>query len=238
MYAVTFDLWNTLLGDHNYARMPEFLAAGMVPLLKEAGFVVDETYLAQVILECRDLTMSRQVNEGLELVPEEQLAWILGRVGVAAPGWLDEKLLAFYTADRSSGKIRVMEGTEETLAKLAKKYSLALICNTGRTPGRVVRPLLERIGLKDFFQILTFSNELRMAKPNPRVFLYTLEQLGVDPARAAHIGDDLRTDVKGSKEAGMVPIWLNRHKRDGCPEGVYEVDQLTALPPLLEEIWG
>ncbi len=78
---------------------------------------------------------------------------------------------------------------------------LALICNTGRTPGSTARVILERLGLKKtLFPLAFFSNEVGgVAKPHPKIFRQALAALGgVQPQEAAHIGDDARTDVKGA----------------------------------------
>lgn len=183
------------------------------------------------------MVMRRQVEEGLDLAPEEQLTWVLGRLGVAASGWLAE-LLELYTSGRAGADIRVMEGARETLAQLAQRYRLALICNTGRTPGRVIRRWLEFHGLSPYLEVLTFSNELGIAKPNPEIFLYTLKQLGIPPEGAAHIGDDPRTDLKGARTTGMVPIWFNPRQREDGPAWAYQVQRLPDLPAVLAEIWG
>ena len=238
VYAVTFDLWNTLLYERNHDQVADRLAREFSEILTEAGYSIEEARLAQIFRECRDMVMGRQVKEGLDMTPEEQLAWSLGRAGLALTGQVAEELLELYTSARGREEVLVMDGAVETLAKLAEKYRLALICNTGRTPGRVIRPWLEERGLSRYLQVLTFSNEHRIAKPNPRIFRQTLEELGAVPERAAHIGDDPRTDLKGARATGMVPLWFNPTGREDGPDWAHQVRHLADLPALLEEIWA
>ena len=76
----------------------------------------------------------------------------------------------------------------ETLA--AGGARLAVISNTMRTPGEVVRQLLDKAGLLSLFRVLTFSDECGIRKPAQAIFLRTLEDLGVPAEYAVHVGDD------------------------------------------------
>src|SRR5207248_9104590 len=70
--------------------------------------------------------------------------------------------------------------------------------------GRVLRRVLERHGLLGWFDATVFSNEYGRVKPDPSIFHHTLGLLGgVEPARAAHVGDLEELDVDGAHNAGM-----------------------------------
>lgn len=87
------------------------------------------------------------------------------------------------------------------LKDLAKKYPLALVSDTGMTPGRLIREHLKRRGL-DVFQAYSFSDETGFVKPKPEAFLTALSALGVAPEEALHVGDLPQTDIKGAFGAG------------------------------------
>ena len=79
------------------------------------------------------------------------------------------------------------------------------------------------------------SEQLGVAKPDPRAFELACVHIGV-PARAAvYIGDRLEDDALAATAAGLHGIWLNR-AGDAVPPGVEAVDNLTDLPSLLEEL--
>jgi FMN phosphatase YigB (HAD superfamily) len=83
-------------------------------------------------------------------------------------------------------------------------YSLGVICNTGMAGGRVLREVLRRHGLLDFFEVTVFSNEFGVAKPHPSIFQHTLAVLGGIPAaEALHVGDLEELDVEGARRAGV-----------------------------------
>jgi putative hydrolase of the HAD superfamily len=52
----------------------------------------------------------------------------------------------------------------------AKRFPLGVISDTGITPGRVLRQILERNGLMDFFSVTVFSDETGVAKPQALMF--------------------------------------------------------------------
>src|SRR5207249_319072 len=82
-------------------------------------------------------------------------------------------------------------------------YTLAVVSNTMRTPGVTLRRVLERYGLLGCFAHTAFSDETRVRKPDPAIFLGALRALGAEPARAIHVGDDAILDVEGARAAGM-----------------------------------
>lgn len=61
---------------------------------------------------------------------------------------------------------------------------------------------IERLGLGHLFQTVVASAVAGAEKPDPRIFRVALERLGVEPARALHIGDEAN-DEQGAAAAGM-----------------------------------
>src|SRR5690606_10059742 len=99
------------------------------------------------------------------------------------------------------------------------------------------RGKLQALGIEPYFTAVVVSGEMGIAKPDPRVFASALAQLGVEPAAACHVGDNLTTDVAGANAAGMVSVWLNRrgvHRRASDPEPDLEIASLSALPDVLQ----
>jgi putative hydrolase of the HAD superfamily len=112
---------------------------------------------------------------------------------------------------------QLIDGVEEAIERLASKYRIGLICNTGYTGGRVLRQVLARHGLIGYFGVLTFSNEHGWLKPDPRIFKHTLADLGVPPENALHIGDTEDMDIVGAKAAGLYSArYLQGGDNDGA----------------------
>jgi len=133
---------------------------------------------------------------------------------------------------------RPVAGVTETLPRLARRYRLGLISDTGLTPGRVLREILRRDGLLSCFGALTFSDETGATKPLPEQFTRTLDTLQVRPEKAAHVGDLPETDLVGARAVGMKAVLFlgESQRQDGRPmaDGVFE--EYSELEKLLEKL--
>ena len=73
---------------------------------------------------------------------------------------------------------RPVAGAVEALSALRELgVTLAIISNTGRTPGTVLRVLMGNMGILEYFDATTFSNEILVRKPSEGAFTVTLEKL-------------------------------------------------------------
>lgn len=207
--ALTFDFWNTLVREKGSESIGRVAVARLSDILARHGQARPAQAIAAAAGECRDLVMAGQVQEGREMPPEEQVPWILRRLEVEATPALTAEVYQAYITAALEEMPEAVPGVEAVLPELTRYVRLAVICNTGRTPGSTARIILERLGLARFFSYLTFSNELGVAKPHPAIFQHTLAALGLEPGEVAHVGDDPRTDVKGAKGVGMRAVWFN-----------------------------
>ena len=145
------------------------------------------------------------------MAPDDQLRMFLEALDPALPAALDVR---GARADRrrvpgadAAHRPDITPGAVEAVRELrARGLRLGLISNTGRTPGRVLRRLLEDADLLPCFDVLVFSDEARVRKPAAAIFRRVLDQTRVDPARAVHVGDDAVSDVAGARGAGMRAI--------------------------------
>ncbi len=238
--AVTFDLWQTLLLDtpEGLERARAERVRGVWEVLRRRGFPlalpsVANAYdgvavrLEQLWAAQRDVGSREQVRLILENLALEE------RVPPEDP--LMEDLKDAYTLPILSALPVVNAGAREVLARLRDVgLRLAVVCNTGRTPGRMLRLVLDRLGLARFLSVLTFSDEVGLRKPHPEIFRRTLSALEVVPGEAVHVGDDARTDVAGARGIGMRAIHL-RHAGSASQDsdGAESISFLQELPERL-----
>jgi ribosomal protein S18 acetylase RimI-like enzyme len=88
-----------------------------------------------------------------------------------------------------------------------------------------------------YFEYAVTSEDCRAYKPRPEIFCRALEMLDLPPCQVLHIGDSLRSDVRGAQAAGIPVLWINRQQRPipgtkSTPD--YMAHDLTALSRLLE----
>jgi putative hydrolase of the HAD superfamily len=94
----------------------------------------------------------------------------------------------------------------------ARRIKTGVVANSWPDPGRVLRADAERFGLAPLLDVLVFSGDVGVSKPQPEIFLHALRQLGVAPENAMFVGDRLETDVQGAARVGMTTVqalWFN-----------------------------
>ncbi|QDA31012.1 TIGR02253 family HAD-type hydrolase [Thermococcus indicus] len=92
---------------------------------------------------------------------------------------------------------------------------------------------LRLTGLMDYFDVVVTREDVKAIKPEPKIFLYTLEKLGVEPGEAVMVGDSLSQDVYGAKNVGMVAVWINRDGDEDYNMADYEIRTLHELRKVL-----
>jgi putative hydrolase of the HAD superfamily len=207
--AITVDFWGTLIHDQPRAddhyrerRLADFAAilgkAGIrvAPRSLSRGYDVSGRELSWVWSQNRDVPVLRHVTSLLEGA-EAGLSARLSRAVV-------DELIEAYGRPALLAPPRPAPGAAEALAALRERgLRLAVVSNTMRTPGAVLRTLLDRQGLLAPFEHLTFSDEVGVRKPGAQIFHLTLAKLGVEAAEAVHVGDDAVLDVLGARSAGL-----------------------------------
>ena len=68
---------------------------------------------------------------------------------------------------------------------------------------------MDNSGLLPYCDILVVSGALEFAKPQPEIFLYTAEKLGVKTEECIYVGDHPVNDIKGALSAGMKAVRMN-----------------------------
>ena len=88
------------------------------------------------------------------------------------------------------------------LNKLKKHFKLAAVIDIW-SPKEAWLETFERAGISGLFSAMSFSSDHRMVKPSPKPFELVLSQLGVSSAEAIVVGDSVRRDLGGAKNASI-----------------------------------
>jgi FMN phosphatase YigB (HAD superfamily) len=199
-HTVTFDCWQTLI----YEEQPPAhgLAKGRAQLISEVTGAptarVAEVFAA-AWHEHQRAWHRRTVFAGADM-----MRYVLRALEVEIAAERQATLLTQLEDEILGHRVRAIDGAGDLLHALRMAgIRTALICDTGFSPGRVVRQLLARVGLLEHLEVHIFSDEVRVPKPHPRAFSAALEGLGVPAKGALHVGDLRRSDVAGARAAGM-----------------------------------
>jgi putative hydrolase of the HAD superfamily len=219
--AVTFDLWDTLIQE--LPGEPDKVARarneGILRLLERRGIVHSRAEIEAAYLDTGQF-LSLTWSKRRDMSTRDQVLFMLNSLDDKLAQKLAAEDLAEIERVYSSGILehppRLLPGAKDALRTVkVKGYRMGLISNTGRTPGSVLRILMSQMGVLDFFDTTTFSNEILVRKPAESAFRITLEKLRAAPKTAVHIGDSEESDIAGAKRVGMYAIQVRADGEKG-----------------------
>lgn len=221
--ALTFDVGGTLDGPGIPWR------PRLEPWYRAGGVVDSPEQLARAFYDADDHLHERHSLAGLDLraTVELQVADTLANLGRRDARLVERIADRFVREARAS-----FAATRPLLERLARAMPLGIVSNFYGN----LRDVLRHEGLLELFQVVIDSREVGFEKPDRRIFLAATSALGVAPAKVAHVGDSLPRDVKGARDAGLVPVWYApQADDDACPERTLRIRELGELETLLAE---
>jgi putative hydrolase of the HAD superfamily len=232
--AVTFDCWNTLLYEENWPAAHARRVAELHRIAAEAGRATtrDEATRAFDSAWLRHMNLWREQHATGAV---EVARCSLEILGIELDGIAFDHLVQHWQ-NASHTHVEALAGSRPLLQRLRSLgIRTALVCDTGLTPGGVVRLHLKRHGLLELLEVQIFSDEVGVPKPHPRMFHAALEPLRVTPERCVHVGDLRRTDVAGGRSVGMRTVRFRARFDDveGLPEADAVADTHAHLGTLL-----
>lgn len=222
--AVTFDLWQTLLLDNRElgrARAQVRLDGTQQALIGH-GENYDIEHIREAYRACyRHCHAIR--DQGLDVSFREQVGIFIDLISPNLVERLSDEVVQeiervyadsffVYPPVPHTQTLTVLQGVKDMGLRIG------LISNTGMTPGVTFRQFLQQHGILEFFETLTFSDEVKLSKPTCAIFSLTLRSLNAIPAQTVHVGDHVVNDVMGAKQCGLKTVWI---------EGFYQREDPT-----------
>ena len=156
---------------------------------------------------------------------DRRYADILRELGIADPD-------AFIDAEHEAWRPAhsVLASAQALLEALRSRgIKTGLVANSWPDPGRVLRMDAALFGLAELLDVLVYSEEVGLRKPDPGIFLHACRQLDVEAVATMYVGDNLLTDVQGAANVGMTTVQALWFRADDTP-GI-EAD-VTAFTPM------
>lgn len=142
------------------------------------------------------LKLDEQANLGL-LDRQQFLDKVSELTGVPESELIGHKHHYCNVDDRDESAINWAHQIKQT-----GKYKMGLLSNIGR--GWLDKFVVEK-SIEGLFDVEVLSYEIGMIKPDPKIFVYIADKLGVQPNECVMI-DDRPENIKGAKIAGMQGI--------------------------------
>jgi len=220
--AITFDLWDTVFIDdsdepkrqsrgleskalarrtlvHQYLHQHDAVSKGAVTL---AYNVSDAAF--------REVWYGQSVTWSVQ----ERLQVLLKGLKRKLPKAEMDELVKLHEEMELEISPELAPGIVDAIKALSKDYKLGVISDAIFSPGRVLREILKKYDLLQYFSSFVFSDEVDCSKPDPRVFEIAAKELGVELNEIVHIGDREKKDIEGPHQVGAKAIYttvvLNR----------------------------
>jgi putative hydrolase of the HAD superfamily len=236
--AVTFDYWDTLYTGAVLTERKALRQTALRRMLTELGHEIGDERLHALYHESGKEADRWWRDEHRGYTAAERIRWILQQLAIKRPDdcehvarcvqAVDDALLAFPPP--------LLPGADEALAAIRSRFRLGIISDTGFASGRAQDALLERDGLRSFFEVTVYSVDIGHAKPRREPFRAALDALKLAPHEVLHIGDNERTDVRGALDAGMRAIRVDFVKQNGPSSAELVARSFDALTSYLTAV--
>lgn len=206
--AVFFDVGNTLVYPH------PSVSEVCRQVLAEEGHVHDLAAIDELMPLVDEFYEDRYRTDDTFWTDESQTS----EVWVGMYSLLCRKLGIEDEAEFIAGRVyqefgradrwRAYDDVVPALERLRRRgLSLGLISNWDQR----LSGLMDGLGLLPLLDTVVSSAVVGLHKPDPRIFEFACEQLGVSAGESAHVGDHHYADILGARAAGMLPVLIDRH---------------------------
>ncbi|MGE0599686.1 MAG: HAD family hydrolase [Dehalococcoidia bacterium] len=157
----------------------------------------------------------QQLGEARRAVVRGAFDLIANRGGRALSSDLSNEMADRFTRYREE-RTHLFPGAIEAIDHFRDAGVLLGLITNGAGP--IQRPKIERFGLESRFHHIQIEGEQGFGKPEERAYRHALQTLGVGPADAWMVGDNLEWEVAAPQRLGIYSVWHD-HAGAGLPEG-------------------
>ena len=243
MNTLTTNEASSLDTRHSSLKKPEMVLIDvdgtLVDSVPDLAYCVDEMMKQLGMPVHGEAKVREWVGNGVERLVRRALIGKLegepdeGLYQKAYPIFLD-----LYT-ENTSKRSCLYPGVKQGLEYLKSEgYKIGCVTNKA---AQFTEPLLDDLGVSDYFSIVISGDTLEKKKPDPMPLLHAAKHFNVAPEQALMIGDSI-SDVKAARAAGFRIVCMTygyNHGvdiREAKPDAV--MDSMAELPDLLAKLQG
>jgi putative hydrolase of the HAD superfamily len=234
--AITFDLWNTLFENISYSELRLNL---LNTHLKNKNPNISLSDLLESYNNFFSFVHPRLKKlDFTHVYTKERITKLLDELNIGLSSIELDGLINEIESTMLENPPLLKKGVKDTLVTLNQDYKLAIISDTGITPGRIIRIVLDQYEILNFFETTIFSDEIGYYKPHSIAFKTALDYLDCAPEHSIHIGDLLETDIRGAKEYNMYTIWFKNQSQNAASniQPDFEIDEISEVINIVKNI--
>lgn len=187
--------------------------------LNELGLNVEENHLV------KKEQLSQRAYKG-KITQDQYREAILRLYGITQPDHIQRGM---QILEEDDNEISFFEGVPETLKALKDRgYLLGVITDTSSSLHTKLE-WFERGGFGEVWDSIILSKELGVRKPDPKIYLAALRQLGLSAKQAVFIGHHT-SELDGARAIGMKTVAFNYGKEARSDFYIQKFADLMDLP--------
>ncbi|WP_310601988.1 HAD family hydrolase [Anaerosporobacter sp.] len=101
--------------------------------------------------------------------------------------------------------IEINDGFLDFVSSVSKQYKMAIISNDSSRWSKYLR---EKFDINKYFDVISISGDLKIQKPDARIFQLTIEQLGCKAEDCLYV-DDREGNLEAAGKVGMNAVLFN-----------------------------
>lgn len=222
--GILFDYGHTLVWFPQFERTHLAAAKNVQAVLLELGVSVEPSRVQSLVG-----SLARPKGGGV-LSMEEEFNEIFASLGIKnyTPNDLTRVIWSWWSPFiRNVHARKGLNGLLEYLKEI--EFKTGIVANVW---GGGMDPVLERLGIRGFFEAIVASVDVGFRKPDPRIFHLALDRLKLAPEEAIMVGDNPRTDIQAAHDLGMGTVRLMRGPNRTKPDMVkpdFRISNLSML---------
>ncbi len=234
--AVLFDLGNTLMYSPDpWAPIFDQAGRAMGAYLHSRKIDVDAAIFSSEFRQRINRYYAERERSMLETSSLSVLQDMLTEQGfVDLPKTLLRAALDQYYAITQTNWLLEHDAVPTLTQLRAESFRVGLVSNA--SDSRDVLALVDKFGIREYFDFILVSADCGYRKPHPRIFEMALSNWGYLPDEIVMVGDKLDADISGARPLGIYTIWIKRRAKavDPLPATPNAtVEALSEIPPLL-----
>lgn len=205
-----FDLYGTLV-DINTNEWKTYLWAKMAELYNFEGasytaMSLKKAYFAQVEKEKAKIAQQYPQFTNIDIRIENVFEDLLRNIGIEPPQFFGEYIAKSFRVI-STKYIKLYDGVEDLLDSLKNAgKKVYLLTNAQRA---FTAPEIKMLGIWDKFDGIVISSDEYTCKPDKAFYNIILERYNLNPSETIMIGNDCKTDILGSYNAGLDSLYIH-----------------------------
>jgi haloacid dehalogenase superfamily, subfamily IA, variant 3 with third motif having DD or ED/haloacid dehalogenase superfamily, subfamily IA, variant 1 with third motif having Dx(3-4)D or Dx(3-4)E len=121
--------------------------------------------------------------------------------------------------------IEINNGFLDFITSASKHYKMAIISNDSSRWSRYLR---EKFDINKYFDVISISGDLKIQKPDERIFQLTIEELGCKAEDCLYV-DDREGNLEAASKVGMHAVLLNSRNVQYEGNAVTDFNQLANM---------